>query len=97
MLPSNTISQQLQHLRQSHDQFKCFESGIYGDDYDCTKYYKCIKIRNNLRSEFRQLAYKCNFGKVFSSAHGICTQPQQSGRIECINYQWLEEHNNSGN
>jgi len=87
------------HSRQPRDsdgRFKCVESGFYANVKDCTQYYECIKEGNNRQSKFRQLVHKCDFGKVFSHANGgTCTQPQESGRVECVNYRWLKKRDKS--
>lgn len=96
VLSWDIISQQSQFSYQSRGRFICYKSGLYPDVYDCRKYYECIKAGNNRRNQFHQLVHKCDFGKVFSYAYGICTQPQKSKRVECTNYQW-KKRDSSGN
>lgn len=95
LLP-NIISHRPQYPHQ-RGQFKCIRSGIYADIYDCGKYYECIKVGNHRSYKFRQLTHKCEPGKVYSYARGICTRPKESGRAECKNYGSWKKHGGSGN
>lgn len=97
VLPWDTIYQQSQYSHRSRGRFICYKLGLYPDIYDCRKYYECIKAGNNHQSKFHQLVHKCDYGKVFSYAYGTCTQPQNSERVECTNYNEWKKHDSSGN
>lgn len=71
-----------QDTRNSPPWFECEESGFYADEYDCRKYYMCMRVENK-HSKFRRSIYQCDADKVFSDVHMNCTLPQESGRAEC--------------